>query len=64
MTYSRVAILLLMAATLMVTEMFVLWLWHLPRRNAALVDVGWGAGLGMLAVLYACLGPAPMFRSF
>ena len=36
--------------------MFVLWLIHLPMHNAAIVDFGWAAGLGLLGVLYAILG--------
>ena len=36
--------------------MFVLWLIHLPMRNAAIVDFGWALGLGMLAVGYAIFG--------
>ena len=33
--------------------MAVLWLIHLPLRNAAVVDAGWAAGLAVLAVSYA-----------
>ncbi|MCD6024736.1 MAG: putative rane protein [Fibrobacteria bacterium] len=45
-------------------QMAVLWRLHLPGRrralpNAAWVDVGWAAGLGVLALLYAAFGPAP-----
>ncbi len=29
----------------------VLWLLHLPRRNASIMDVGWAAGLVLIAVL-------------
>ena len=36
--------------------MLVLWIIHLRIKNAAIVDVGWAAGLALLAVLYACLG--------
>ncbi len=35
---------------------FVLWLLHLPRRNASIMDVGWAAGLVLIAVLYALEG--------
>jgi len=34
-----------------------LWALHLRRRDAGLVDPGWSAGLGLVAVLYAALGP-------
>jgi steroid 5-alpha reductase family enzyme len=36
--------------------MFILWLIHLPLRNAAIVDVGWAGGLALLGVIYAALG--------
>jgi steroid 5-alpha reductase family enzyme len=38
--------------------MFLLWLIHFAIRNAAIVDVGWAGGLGLLAILYALLGRA------
>lgn len=40
------------------------WLWrmHFRLRNAAVVDVGWAAGLGLLVLLYAGLGSAPWER--
>ncbi len=47
---------------LMVLQMGILWAVHLPLRSAAVVDVGWGAGLGLLAILYAFLGVAPTPR--
>jgi steroid 5-alpha reductase family enzyme len=37
--------------------MLVLWIIHLLIRNAAVVDVGWAAGLGTLAIFYALAGP-------
>ena len=37
--------------------MLVLWVIHLLIRNAAIVDVGWAAGLGILGVFYAWVGP-------
>lgn len=42
--------------------MFVLWLIHFPLRNAAIVDVGWSAGLAILGILYAVMGQAPLQR--
>ena len=47
---------------LMIVQMFVLWLVHLRLKNAAVVDVGWAAGLGVLAVFYALFGPAVSSR--
>ncbi len=37
--------------------MLLLWLIHLPIKNAGIVDIGWSLGLAILAVLYASLGP-------
>ena len=59
--------LVLVGTLLMLAQMAVLWKLHLsgPRRilpNAAWVDVGWAAGLGLLAGLYAAFGPAPAPR--
>lgn len=36
--------------------MLVLWLVHLPMKNAGIVDVGWAGGLALLAVIYALAG--------
>jgi steroid 5-alpha reductase family enzyme len=33
--------------------MLILWIVHLLIKNAAVVDVGWAAGLGLLAIYYA-----------
>src|SRR6202161_965004 len=35
---------------------FVLWLLHLPQRNASIMAVGWGTGAGVIAGLYAVEG--------
>lgn len=48
--------LVLVGLASMVMLMAVLWGIHLIIRNAAIVDVGWAAGLGMLGILYAWLG--------
>jgi steroid 5-alpha reductase family enzyme len=32
--------------------MLILWLIHLPLKNAAIVDAGWAGGLALLGVLY------------
>jgi steroid 5-alpha reductase family enzyme len=49
-------------AILMAGFMLLLWIIHLLIRNAAIVDVGWAAGLAMLAIVYAMLGPGYFFR--
>src|SRR4051812_47130049 len=36
--------------------MGILWVIHLKIRNAAIVDFGWAAGLGLLGVFYALIG--------
>jgi steroid 5-alpha reductase family enzyme len=36
--------------------MFVLWLIHLPLRNAAIVDFGWALSLALLGIGYSILG--------
>ena len=41
---------------IMVILMLVLWLVHIPMKNAGIVDIGWGGGLVLLAVLYYFLG--------
>ncbi|MDB5106545.1 MAG: putative rane protein [Fibrobacteres bacterium] len=46
----------------MIVLMALLWGYHLRIRNAAIVDVGWAAGLGLLAWLYAAIGTAPVKR--
>ncbi len=47
----------LIGAAIVVGMMFLLWLIHLLIRNAAIVDVGWAAGLAILAAYYAAVGP-------
>jgi len=42
--------------------MLLLWVIHLLIRNAAIVDVGWAASLGALAILYAVQGPGYFAR--
>lgn len=36
--------------------MLLLWLIHLPMRNAAIVDAGWAGGLALLGAIYAVVG--------
>ena len=54
--------LLLIGTAAMVAMMFSLWLLHLAIANAAVVDVGWAAGIGVLALLYARLGDGDPVR--
>jgi steroid 5-alpha reductase family enzyme len=44
--------------------MLALWLTHLLIRNAAVVDVGWAAGLALLAIFYAIKGPGYATRKW
>jgi len=44
-------------AAIVAVMMLALWLVHLLIKNAAIVDVGWAAGLAILAVYYAWAGP-------
>jgi steroid 5-alpha reductase family enzyme len=44
--------------------MFALWIVHLLIRNAAIVDVGWAAGLATLAIFYAVEGPGYYARKW
>ena len=44
--------------------MLVLWVVHLVIRNAAIVDVGWAAGLALLAIYYAYMGPGYSARKY
>jgi len=55
---------LLLTGTLAVAGlMLLLWLIHLPLKNAAIVDAGWAGGLAILAVLYAATGGGYWARS-
>jgi len=51
--------LLLTGALTVIAMMFILWLIHLPIKNAGLVDIGWAYGLGLLALIYGIFGSAP-----
>lgn len=44
--------------------MLILWLIHLPMKNAAIVDAGWAGGLVLLAVLYAAQGRGYTVRAW
>jgi steroid 5-alpha reductase family enzyme len=54
--------LLLMGGASVGGLMLVLWLIHLPLRNASVVDPGWAGGLALLGVLYAILGGGDIAR--
>jgi steroid 5-alpha reductase family enzyme len=54
---AQVGHLALLGAAIVAGMMLVLWVIHLLIRNAAIVDVGWAAGLGILALFYAAAGP-------
>lgn len=62
--FSQALPFLLTGAALVAAMMFLLWLVHLVLRNAAVVDVGWAAGLGMLAVSYAAACPGYPARRY
>lgn len=44
--------------------MFVLWLVHLPLKNAGIVDVGWVYAVAISALIFALLGPGDPARCF
>jgi steroid 5-alpha reductase family enzyme len=44
--------------------MLALWFIHLIIRNAGIVDVGWAAGLAILAIFYAMQGPGYPVRKW
>ncbi len=56
--------LLVPGAEIVSVMMLVLWIVHLLIRNAAVVDVGWAAGLGTLAAVYAYAGPGYPARKY
>jgi steroid 5-alpha reductase family enzyme len=51
-------------AAVVATFMFVLWMIHLAMKNASIVDVGWAASLGILAIIYALRAPGLPARSW
>lgn len=54
----------LTGAAIVSTMMFLLWLIQLKTGNAAIVDVGWAAGLGILAFYYAFAAPGYTARKY
>src|SRR5262249_42804646 len=51
-------------AAIVAGMMLILWVIHLLLRNAAIVDVGWAAGLTILAIYYAIAGPGYPARKY
>ncbi|HEV2110632.1 MAG TPA: DUF1295 domain-containing protein [Gammaproteobacteria bacterium] len=43
--------------------MFLLWLAHLPLRNAGIVDIGWVYAVALSALIFTLLGPGDPGRS-
>lgn len=64
MMLAQVLPLLLTGAAIVGALMLFLWVIHLLIGNAAVVDVGWAAGLGLLAVYYAYAGPGYSARRY
>jgi steroid 5-alpha reductase family enzyme len=63
MTMSPISAVLL-GWLLMAVIMLVLWISQYVRKDAGIVDVGWAAGLGILAILYSVLADGlPMRRA-
>lgn len=54
---------LLVGAVAVATLFFVMWVIHLALKNAAVVDVGWGLGFILLAVIYITMGQGFNFRN-
>ncbi|HEY3350963.1 MAG TPA: DUF1295 domain-containing protein [Thermoanaerobaculia bacterium] len=55
--WSEALRLALLAAAVALTMMAALWAWHFRLKDAGIVDPGWSAGIGLIALLYALLGP-------
>ncbi len=56
--------LVLPATALALTMMAALWAWHFRLKDAGIVDPGWSAGIGLISLLYALLGPGwPLRRA-
>lgn len=52
------------AIMLMMLMMTILWAFHVYKGEADIVDAGWAAGLGFLAIFYAISLPGDDFRKF
>src|SRR5215471_3857357 len=54
----------LTGAAIVIGLMLLLWIIHLLIRNAAMVDVGWAAGLAVIAIYFAVAGPGYQARKY
>lgn len=57
-----VATMLITALIVMAVLMLILWLVHLPLKNAGIVDVGWTLGVGLCALIFAVMGDGNITR--
>jgi len=62
--FSEALHLVLTGAAIVAAMMLILWGIHLLMRNAAIVDVGWALGLGLLGIYYAWAGPGYQARKY
>ncbi len=53
---------IIVAWVFMALAMSILWTVQWIRRDAGIVDVGWAAGVGLLALFFAATAQAPMSR--
>ena len=54
----------LIGLSAMAGMMFLVWLAHIPLKNAGIVDVAWAFGLALLASIYAALGNGDELRKW
>lgn len=59
---TSVVMLLSTALIVMALLMLILWLVHLPLKNAGLVDVGWVLGVPLCGLIFAVLGDGQIAR--
>ena len=62
--FSEALHLVLNGTAIVAGMMLILWGIHLLMRNAAIVDVGWALGLGLLGIYYAWAGPGYTARKY
>jgi steroid 5-alpha reductase family enzyme len=62
--FSEALHLVLTGAAIAGGMMLILWIIHLLMHNAAIVDVGWALGLGLLGIYYAWAGPGYHARKY
>jgi steroid 5-alpha reductase family enzyme len=61
---AEAVVLAIFGAAIVCGMMLALWAVHLAIKNAAIVDVGWAAGLGLLAAYYAHSAPGSFPRKW